>query len=92
MYLKVNSLLTSRTIRISILQLTFLVEKPLFSRPSRLLSLQSQPSSPLPEEATISQCCVSSVQFSHSVVSNSLPPHESQHARPPCPSPTLGVH
>ena len=30
----------------------------------------------------------SSVQFSHSVVSNSLWPHESQHARPPCPSPT----
>ena len=31
-------------------------------------------------------------QFSHSVVSDSLRPHESQHARPPCPSPTLGVH
>ena len=34
----------------------------------------------------------SSVQFSHSVVSDSLRPHESQHARPPCPSPALGVH
>ena len=34
----------------------------------------------------------SSVQFSHSVVSDSLRPHESQHARPPCPSPTPGVH
>ena len=33
----------------------------------------------------------SSVQFSHSVVSNSLWPHESQHARPPCPSPTPRV-
>ena len=33
-----------------------------------------------------------SVQFSHSVVSDSLQPHESQHARPPCPSPTPGVH
>ena len=33
----------------------------------------------------------SSVQFSHSVMSDSLPPHESQHARPPCPSPTPGV-
>ena len=33
-----------------------------------------------------------SVQFSHSVVSHSLWPHESQHARPPCPSPTTGVH
>ena len=34
----------------------------------------------------------SSAQFSCSVVSNSLRPHESQHARPPCPSPTPGVH
>jgi len=34
----------------------------------------------------------SSVQVSHSVVSDSLRPHESQHARPPCPSPTPGVH
>ena len=34
----------------------------------------------------------SSVQFSHSVMSDSLRPHESQHARPPCPSPTPGVH
>ena len=34
----------------------------------------------------------SSVQFSRSVVSDSLRPHESQHPRPPCPSPTPGVH
>ena len=34
----------------------------------------------------------SSVQFSRSVVSDSLRPHESQHARAPCPSPTPGVH
>ena len=34
----------------------------------------------------------SSVPFSRSVVSNSLRPHESQHTRPPCPAPTLGVH
>ena len=33
-----------------------------------------------------------SVQFSHSVVFDSLRPHESQHARPPCPSPTSGVY
>ena len=33
-----------------------------------------------------------SVQFSCSVVSNSLRPHGLQHARPPCPSPTPGVH
>ena len=31
-------------------------------------------------------------QFSRSVVSNSLRPHEPQHARPPCPSPTPGVY
>ena len=36
--------------------------------------------------------CFSSVQFSRSVVSDSLWPHESQHARPPCPSPIPGVH
>ena len=34
----------------------------------------------------------SSVQFNRSVMSNSLLPHESQHTRPPCPSPTPGVH
>ena len=34
----------------------------------------------------------STVQFSHSVVSDSLRPHESQHARPPCPLPPPGVH
>ena len=33
-----------------------------------------------------------SVQFSRSVVSDSLRPHELQHARPPCPSLTPGVH
>ena len=33
-----------------------------------------------------------SVQFSCSVMSDFLRPHESQHARPPCPSPTPGVH
>ena len=37
-------------------------------------------------------CTFQSVQFSCSVVSDSLRPHESQHARPPCPSPILGVH
>ena len=33
-----------------------------------------------------------SVQFSHSVMSDSLRPHELQHNRPPCPSPTPRVH
>ena len=38
------------------------------------------------------QYLFSSVQFSHSVVSDSLQPHGLQHARPPCPSPTPRVH
>ena len=38
------------------------------------------------------QTAFSSVQFSHSVVSNSLPPHGLQHARPPCPSATPAVY
>ena len=32
------------------------------------------------------------VQFSRSVVTDSLWPHESQHTKPPCPSPNLGIH
>ena len=36
--------------------------------------------------------CISSVQFSHSVMSDSLHLHELQHARPPCPLPTPGVY
>ena len=36
--------------------------------------------------------CISSVQFSDSVVSDSLRPHGLQHARPPCPSPTPRVY
>ena len=32
------------------------------------------------------------LQISRSVVSDSLRPHELQHAKPPCPSPTPGVH
>ena len=35
---------------------------------------------------------ISSFQFNRSVMSDSLWPHESQHARPPCPSPTSVVH
>ena len=44
------------------------------------------------EEGMATHSSISSVQFSHSVVSNSLRPHESQHARPPCLSPTPGVY
>ena len=43
---------------------------------------------PFPSPAT----WFSSAEFSRSVVSESLRPHESQLARPPCPSPTPGVH
>ena len=42
--------------------------------------------------AFITATVSSSVQFSRSVVSDSLPPHEPQHARPPCPSPTPRVY
>ena len=37
-------------------------------------------------------CLISSVHFSLSVLSDSLRPHKSQHARLPCPLPTPGVH
>ena len=38
------------------------------------------------------ESAISSVQFSRSVMSDSLQPYESQHARPPCASPIPGVH
>ena len=37
-------------------------------------------------------CNISSVRFSHSLVSDSLRPHGLQHTRPSCPSPAPGVH
>ena len=48
----------------------------------------------LPQRSSVSQDIYkyASVQFSRSVMSDSLLPHESQHARPPCPSPTTRVH
>ena len=48
--------------------------------------------SPISHQWLSLEFIICSVQFSHSVVSDSLQPHESQHARPPCPSPTPGVH
>ena len=47
--------------------------------------------SDLPETLLLT-VILASVQFSHSVVSDSLRSHELQHARPPCPSPTPRVH
>ena len=55
----------------------------------------SPPGSPVPgilQARTLEWVANHSVQFSRSVMSDSLQPHESQHARPPCPSPTPGVH
>ena len=52
--------------------------------------ISSQETSPTSQFKTINS--FSSFQFSRSVMSDSLRPHESQHARPPCPSPTPGVH
>ena len=48
-------------------------------------------SRPIPNQ-TICYPVIIGVQFSHSVVSDSSRPHESQHARPPCPWPTPGVY
>ena len=44
------------------------------------------------EDGSIILKRITSVQFSHSVMSDSSRPHKSQHARPPCPSPTPRVH
>ena len=67
-----------------------------------LICLSNSPMSWVPSTDTVNYCAsreacsgnlwISLFQFSRSVVSDSLPPHESQHARPPCPSPTPGVH
>ena len=46
----------------------------------------------LTESLLTSLFVFSSVQFIYSLMSYSLRPHELQHARPPCPSPTPGVH
>ena len=43
-------------------------------------------------EQVLKYVIMTSVQFSCSIMSDSLRPHELQHARPPCPSPTPGVH
>ena len=60
------------------------------------ISSERLPSSPprflLAACRILEACQFSSVQFSHSVVSNSLWPRGRQHTRPPCPSPTPGVY
>ena len=63
---------------------------------SRLLPLTldvGQPPALPPKDLPLKNVLqLSSVQFSRSVVSDPLQPHELQHSRPPCPSPTPGVH
>ena len=70
-------------------------EEPEIKLPTSTGSLKKQESS---RKTSISALLITpksltvSVQFSRSVVSDYLRPHESQHSRPPCPSPTPGVH
>ena len=59
-----------------------------FPSPGDLPNPGIEPTSP----ALAGGLFTTSVQFSRSVVSDPLRPHESQHARPPCPSPTPRVH
>ena len=60
--------------------------------------IQSHPSKGWGQTMWLSESCLvsikwgSSAQFSPSVVSDCLQPHELQHARPPCPSPTPGIY
>ena len=61
-------------------------------QPSHPLSSPSHPAFSLSQHQGLFKWVSSSDQISRSVVSNSLQPHESQNARPPCPSPTPGVH
>ena len=56
-----------------------------------LITLERKLYQPSPA-SSLAPSLPSLVQFSHSVVSDSLRPHESQHARPPCLSPTPGVY
>ena len=72
-----------------LLQGIFLTQGP---NPCLLCLLHWQTDSlPLNHQGS-SNLCFSSVQFSHSVMSDSLGPHELQHARPPCPSLTPRVY
>ena len=61
-------------------------------KPTYALKLHEDLKKILNIESESPNCSLSSVQFSCSVVSDSLRPHELQDARPPCPSPSPGVH
>ena len=60
-------------------------------RPEQTQSL-SECSSGFTDTYAVDAALVQFRQFSRSIVSGSLQPHELQHARPPCPSPSPGVH
>ena len=57
-----------------------------------VLEKAEEPEITLPTSTGYGKSKFSSVQLSHSVVSDFLWPHELQHTRPPCPSPTPRVH
>ena len=61
-------------------------------QPSHPLLSLSLPAFNLSHLRVFSNESVLCIQFSRSVANDSLRPHESQHARPPCPSPTPGTH
>ena len=64
----------------------------LFSHGSCLFTIETTKNKSALQRDEVTERSISSVQFSRSVVSDSLQPHESQHARPPCPSPTPRDH
>ena len=59
---------------------------------SQWQTVRSKFSQSLSEKLHYLELLIVSVQFSHSVVTDSLQPHELQHAKPPCPSPTPRVY
>ena len=59
---------------------------------SFFLNVHSQSFIKCSRKLSYTNICISSFQFSHSVVSYSLQPHGLQHTRPPCPSPTPGAY
>ena len=85
----ISSKLTQRLLRLSsVLFILF----PLFCYSAVIYSILSSSSSIHSSASVISVISSFSVQFSHSVMSNSLQPHGLQQARLPCPSPTPGVY
>ena len=73
---------------------TFPLVRPISKHGLTILPILAHNNSPVLHYSwvqSLSLTVISSVQFSRSVVSDSLRPHELQHARPPCPSPTPGA-